>query len=191
MASPEYNPPQYATEYIFYISLSDLADPTLFKSNPTLATGDFKVSKDGGTLTNLGTLPAVTPASSKVVKVTLSAAEMTADNIVVLGSDAAGAEWCDYMVCIQPSKMADPAATIVRGTVDNTAFTPTTTSLEADDITEATADHYNGRVIIFTSGALQNQVTNINDYELSGGRGKFTYDQLTEAPGNNDTFVIV
>jgi hypothetical protein len=77
------------------------------------------------------------------------------------------------------------------GTVDDTGFSPTTTEFEADDITEATADHFNGRIIIFTSGALQYQATDITDYALSSGRGHFTVTALTEAPANNATFIIV
>lgn len=83
------------------------------------------------------------------------------------------------------------ALTIVSGTVDNSAHSPTTTEFEADDITEATADHYIGRTIIFTSGALQYQQTTITDYALAGANGHFTVDALTEAPANNDTFIIV
>jgi hypothetical protein len=82
------------------------------------------------------------------------------------------------------------------GTVDDTAFPPTNVAFEADDITEATADHYNGRVIIFTSGALLYQACLIEDYALVGGRGHFTVNRgagitLTEAPANNDTFIII
>ena len=77
------------------------------------------------------------------------------------------------------------------GTVDNTAFTATTTILESDDITEATADHYIGRTIIFVTGANQYQATDITDYALNGGRGRFTYTALTGAPADNDTFIIV
>lgn len=80
--------------------------------------------------------------------------------------------------------------TIVRGTVDNTAFTPTATAFEADDITRPTADHFIGRIVTFTSGALQDQSTDITDYELSGGRGKFTVTAMTGAPVNDDTFII-
>ena len=87
--------------------------------------------------------------------------------------------------------LALSADQIIVGTVDTGSFVATTTQLEADDITEATADHYNGRIIIFTSGALAGQATDITDYELSGANGKFTYTLLTEAPANNDTFVIV
>mgnify|MGYP001153068589 CR=1 FL=1 len=80
---------------------------------------------------------------------------------------------------------------IVRGTSDNTGFTGTATQFEASDITEATADHYNGRVIVFTSGALAGQATLITDYSLSGGRGHFTVSTLTEAVPNSSSFVIV
>ena len=89
------------------------------------------------------------------------------------------------------TQLALSAATIVSGTVDNTAFTPTTTEFEADNITEATTQHYNGRTIIFTSGVLLNQATSISNYSLVTGRGHFTVVALTEAPGNNDTFIIV
>lgn len=80
---------------------------------------------------------------------------------------------------------------IVRGTSDNTGFTATSTIMEASDITEATADHFNGRVIVFTSGALSGQATLITDYALNGGRGRFTMSTLTEAVPNGSTFVVV
>jgi hypothetical protein len=79
---------------------------------------------------------------------------------------------------------------VVEGEVDDTSFSPTTSAFETD-ITEATADHYNGRVIIFTSGNLVDQACVIQDYELVGGRGKFTVSTLTEAPANGDDFVII
>ena len=60
-----------------------------------LASGDVKVSIDGGALTNITTLPTVTPAAGKLVKVTLSQAEVNGDNITVVFSDAAGNEWTD------------------------------------------------------------------------------------------------
>ncbi|HEV8655646.1 MAG TPA: hypothetical protein VGR85_09065, partial [Candidatus Limnocylindria bacterium] len=55
----------------------------------------------GGASANITTLPTVTPASGVFVKVTLSATEMTADNVTVSFIDAAGAEWCDLLVNIQ------------------------------------------------------------------------------------------
>jgi len=98
-----YQPPKRATEYIFYVSLEDQAAAGLFKVNPTLAAGDIQISKDGGAFNNLSALPAVTPAGGRSVKVVLSVAEMTADNVAVVFSDAAGAEWFDKEVNLQTS----------------------------------------------------------------------------------------
>jgi len=83
------------------------------------------------------------------------------------------------------------ALTMQTATIDNTGFTATSTILETSTITEATADHYVGKVIVFTSGAVQYQATRITAYALNGGRGRFTYQALTEAPANGVTFIIV
>ncbi len=87
------------------ISLVTQADTKLFQSNPTLATGDVKVAKDDGALANLTTLPYSTN-SDKRVEVALSATEMTADNVYVIFSDAAGAQWCDQGLNIQTGTRA-------------------------------------------------------------------------------------
>lgn len=98
-----YVTPKKNAAFIFYCGLPSQASSAIMQSNPTLAAGDAKVSIDGGALNNLTTLPAVTPASSKMVKVSLSSSEMNGDNITVVMSDAAGAEWCDVIVNIQTS----------------------------------------------------------------------------------------
>jgi hypothetical protein len=81
------------------------------------------------------------------------------------------------------------------GTVydDGATYAASTTIFYSDDITEATADHYNGRVVIFRSGsALGYQATTISDYELVGGLyGKFTVAALTDIPANDATFQII
>lgn len=98
----DYAIPKNGVAYIFYGCLVSQADTKLFKSAPTLAAGDFKVSIDGGAFANLTTLPTNTPGTFSV-KFSLSAAEMTGDNILVVASDAAGAEWCDQCWNIQTS----------------------------------------------------------------------------------------
>jgi hypothetical protein len=84
----------YATEFIFYAPLVT-ADSQDYKSNPTIAAGDFQVSTDGGAWSNLDTLPTLSPATDIQVKITLSIAEMTGKKVVVRAIDAAGAEWED------------------------------------------------------------------------------------------------
>ena len=88
-------PAKRGVEYIYYVTLVSQTNTKLFQNNPTLATGDFIISKDGGAFANLATLPVVTPASGDAVKIVLSATEMTADQVIVIASDAAGAEWSD------------------------------------------------------------------------------------------------
>lgn len=100
MAAP-YNPPVKNEDFIIRIALVDAADGKSFKSNPTIAAGDFKVDKDGGGLTNLSTLPSVDPASTVLVKITLSATEMNADVVTIVGIDqTATKEWADFVLSI-------------------------------------------------------------------------------------------
>lgn len=100
---PTMVPPKKNTQFITYIALVSQADTKLLKSNPTIAVGDFKASTDGGALANLGTLPTVTPASSTMVKITMSTSEMNGDNATLVCIDAAGAEWCDAQFNFQTS----------------------------------------------------------------------------------------
>lgn len=118
---PSYYPPKKNTQYILYIGLASQANATAFQNNPTIAAGDFKVSTDGGALGNLGTLPVVTPASSKMVKITLSTSEMNGDNVTLVGSDAAGAEWRDIIINIQTAaqQIDDLATQASVNTVDD------------------------------------------------------------------------
>jgi hypothetical protein len=81
--------------------------------------------------------------------------------------------------------------TITTGTVDNTAFTATTSVLETSSVTTAASDHWVGRVILFTSGTLALQATRITAYSLNTGRGRFTYNTVTSAPANGVSFVII
>ena len=97
---PSYVTPKINTEYIFYMGLPSQGTAGTFQANATIAAGDFKVSTDGGALSNLDTIPAVTPASGKMVKITLSTTEMNGNNVTVIASDAAGDEWYDVIVNI-------------------------------------------------------------------------------------------
>ena len=84
----------------------------------------------------------------------------------------------------------DQSVVLLTGVVDGVTFTPTTTEFETASITTAAADHYNGRVIIFTSGTLSGQATLITDYSKVGSNGHFVVNALTSAPENLGTFVI-
>lgn len=87
------------------------------------------------------------------------------------------------------AKLESSASTIVTG--NPVAGTLSTTEMTTN-LTETTDDHYNGRVLVFTSGTLAGQATNITDYD--GASKKLTFTALTEAPqtgGQLTSFVIV
>lgn len=116
-----YVPAKKNTAYITYVGLPSQANALTLQANPTLAAGDVKVAIDDGAPNNLTVLPVVDADFTKRVKVSLSAAEMNGDNITIIFSDAAGAEWCDLIVNIQTAvNQVDgiPAATKIALEID-------------------------------------------------------------------------
>ena len=97
----------------------------------------------------------------------------------------------DALTTAAATKIALSAGTMVTGIVSHDNTAASTTVFYSSDIVEATADHYKGRIVIFTSGDLQYQATDITAYALDTGEGKFTVTALTEAPADNVTFIIV
>lgn len=72
------------------------------KDNPTLAIGDVKISKDGGALNNITTLPTVSPASGAQVQITLTASECQAKHIMIRFKDqTATAEWEEQTIVLE------------------------------------------------------------------------------------------
>ena len=89
----------------------------------------------------------------------------------------------------------DTAATLVDTVILTSVFkvgaavagTLSTTQMSTN-LTEATDDHYNGRLITWTSGVLLEQQTDITDY--TGATKVLTFTATTDAPSSTDTFVI-
>jgi len=95
------NPPKKNQAFVLGITLLDATDNLSFKSSATIASGDFKISKDGGAFSNLTNLPAVTPASSVGVELQLTATEMNADRVLIIGIDQTSPkEWADFSIAI-------------------------------------------------------------------------------------------
>lgn len=194
-----YVPPKRATAYRFYVSLVSQANTKIMQVNPTLASGDATVSKDGGAFANLTTLPAVTPAGGVAVQVDLSATEMTADNVVVRLSDASGAEWCDLVVNIQTaarqvddlaypatsgrSMVVDAAGLVDANTVTNLTNLPAITAnwltaagIAADAITAAKIADGAIDTATFASGATVPRVTLVDTLTTYTGNTPQTGD---------------
>jgi len=134
-----YVPAKKNAAYITYVGLVSNISGNILQVNPTLATGDVKVAIDDGAPANLATLPVVDGDFTKRVKVSLSAAEMNGDNITIIFSDVAGAEWCDLILNIQTTAnqiddlgtVLDAISTAVVTTIPETI---TTLQSTADDI---------------------------------------------------------
>lgn len=90
------------------------------------------------------------------------------------------------------NSLSNPAVQLARsaGTIVNAAAAAGTLSPTqmTTTLTEVTDDHYNGRIITWTSGGLINAQSDITDYD--GGTKMLTFTGVVEAPGDGDTFVI-
>ncbi len=85
-------------------------------TDPSIASGDFKISKDGGAFVNLATLPAVSPSGSPSVFAVYSATEMTSSVIVVWGVDQSSV-WADVFFSFQvPNATAETIEAIISST---------------------------------------------------------------------------
>jgi len=147
---------------------------------------------NSGALTDLATAAALTIVDTVVDRIevdtqdiqsripaALASGRMSSDSEAISGSTDAA------------DKLEASTETMVIGTVSHDNTAAITNIFYSDDVVEATADHFNGRKVIFTSGAVIRQATSIEDYELESGEGKFTVVALTEAPADNVTFIIV
>lgn len=130
----DYFIPKKNTAFVFFTSLVSQGTSGVFQANPTLATGDVTVTIDGAAAANLTTLPTVTPASGKRVKVSLSAAEMNGDNITVVFSDAAGSEWMDQTINIVTAAHALADITAKTDLITSGNVTITSAVNEAGDV---------------------------------------------------------
>ena len=165
----------------------------------TPATGDTKVSKDGGTVANTTNNPAVVAGTGSVLwKLQLTATEMQAVDVAVQIVDSATKAVEDNVLLVTTELGGNVESNkgIIVGEVDNATFTPTTSAFEAFRISpnateETTADHYIGRNVLFTTGNLQGQMSDITDYALDNSKEKFTVTAMTEAPSDSDRFVVL
>lgn len=157
----------------------------------TPAAGDVKVSKDGGTQANIGTLPTY---SNGAWQFQLTAAELTAGQVEIMVVDAATKAVEDQCIIVETyghiSAMHNTEnmtallekGSAITGTLTQTAMTT--------DLTETTDNHYVGRTILFYDSAVLNgQLTPVTGY--TGSSKTLTFSALTEAPTNGDKFVLL
>jgi len=114
-------------------------------------------------------------ASGQTVATTTDVTNQVSANVTAISGSSTAAD------NLEASALRIVSGAAVSGTLSTTQM--------STDLTEATNDHYNGRIIIWTSGVLENQATDITDY--NGSTKVLTYSAVTEAPGSGDTFIII
>lgn len=187
---------RYGLQQTFYFPLID-AGAVDFESTPvTFATGDTQVSIDGGAFANTTNNPS--HEGNGIYSLVLTAAEMSGTRIVVTLIDSATKAWEDQALIISTSLSGQIEANqgIIIGEVDTAVTAALATAFEALRISpntteEATSNHYNGRRLLFTSGALAGNMTSITAYSLQNSREFFTVTDLGEVPADGDRFVVL
>lgn len=95
------NPPKKNQAYTRRVQLLDAGLPGTFRNNPTIASGDCKLFQDGGGAANPATTPSVSPSSTNNVLVTLTAAEMNYDEVVIQFIDQTNPkQWNDLVIVV-------------------------------------------------------------------------------------------
>ena len=185
----------------------------------TLSQSDIRLKKNGGAWAQKNDSSSATHEENGWYEVSLNTTDTNTLGILTVACHESGAlpVWKEYLVVpanvydsivsgsdylqvdsyqiagstTAASNQSTAALTMQTGTVDTAGASATTTMFETSSITEATADHYIGKRVYFTSGVLQYQGSKITDYALNSGRGRFTVETLTDAPSNADAFIIV
>lgn len=160
--------------------------PANFTTLSVDGSGRVDVAKVAGTAQTAGDLKAslntiagyidteVADIQSRLPAALTGGGHMKVDVLALNGSTASAAN------------LERSASAIRRGAV--TGATTTTTLIDSS-LTESATDHWKGRIVIFTSGTLAGQATDITAFDPA--TDKLTFSALTGAPSNGDAYVIV
>ena len=187
---------KYGIQQTFYFPLivaggTDIA----VSADYTPVATDCRLSKDGSTWAQASNTVA---DETEGWSITLTATELQSTRIHVNIIDSATKAVEDQSLIIHTgfSGQLEATAGIIIGEVDTATFPATNIALEGFRLSpntteETTPDHYNGRLLLFTSGALLGQMTDVTDYVSANSKEKFTYTALTEAPADGDRYVVL
>lgn len=154
----------------------------------TIAGTQHDRAKTSGTITEAATdldaqlhatQPNYAPAKAGDEMDIIDAPNATAVTAIKTAMEAAGSSLAQILALLQLG--------VTTGAVSDASAS---TTVFVTDLAEASDDHYNGGVIVFTSGALLNQCRRILDY--AGDTKTITLESaLTEAPADEVTFMIL
>lgn len=177
----------------------------------TPAAGDVKVSKDGGTAANIGTLPsAVTMGNTAYWEFQLSSSELSCKQLVVTVADSATKAVEDQAFVVETFGHAsamypsDPTAdnldaenrlmNAVKGTVTGTVgSSASTTSVPTSALSPSAGvtDQFKGRILTFAADTTTANLRGVST-EITGSAsgGTLTVSTLPATPASGDTFTI-
>lgn len=191
-----------STAYNLVVFMTDAADHVAGKTGLSLT---ITASKDGGSFASI--TPTVTELSNGWYKLALTTSHTDTIGDLALHITATGADPTDLAMVVRANVLGDTlpanatqiagdstAATNLKGSataiyVGSVTGSPTTTSFVDSALTQSGTDHWKGRVVIFTSGSLKYQATDITGFNPSTDTLSFT--TLSAAPSTSDTYVIV
>ncbi len=164
----------------------------------TPAATDCDLIKDGASSAQASNT--ITSEGDVVWSLVLDADETQAKRLAISIVDSATKAVEDNVLLCTTILSGQIAATrgIFTIQVDDTDFPPTTTQAEFVMVgpiltEEATADHFNGRLIEGTGvgDATRGALTDITDSELANSKIKLTFTALAEAPPDGSQWVIL
>lgn len=140
---------------------------------------DFLDTEIATILTNLGTIDdfldtEIAAIKAKTDSLAFTSGSVDANVVSIVASTIAA------------SNLKNSAIVIYVGTVTGAA---TTTTLIDSGLTQADTDHWKGRIVIFLTGTLKYQATDITGFDPA--TDKLTFTALTQAPAGSDTYVVL
>lgn len=150
----------------------------------SFASGDLVISKDGGATSPAGTLPAETPASSKLFRFSFSATEMEAGRVVALLVDQTVPKAFEDQIVIVETEVAEGAI----GGIVTTDAGNSATQFEANAL--GSTDIYTNLLCVFTTGNNAKAERKVTGYNTSTKILSFTTG-FPNTPADGDKFVLI
>lgn len=181
----------------------------IYKTDGTLVTSaaglDSEIYKDGASVADCTN--EATEIGQGIYYLVLTATEMNCNSAAVIVKTST-TDAINPVFALAPEEAGDIRANVTQINSDSTLIakfaaavggnkiatvtgTPTTTEVQSSDVNDAQADLYNGRFILFLTGALTGKATKVTDYSKSVSNGVFAIEATPIAATAADTFLIL
>jgi hypothetical protein len=190
----------------------DATDLTTDEPSLTFSAGDLKISKNGATEANHG--GSVGEIANGLYYYQFTAAELDTVGFISLRTNKSGVKVDKFIAQVIDNDLngnldanivainSGTAAAVAQrdildtchdGVVETANVAATTTVFQATGLDEQTADHYNGRSLVFSSGVMGGSAVRITDYSWDAVNSEsiLTVSACQETPVDGTTFRII